>query len=85
MKTTPEIVADVRTASEPQVRSSELVVPLTYPACWILSCDTCRYQEGRHYCLLHGKPMKNMDTITCDQWQDRGGKKRHNSEVSDRR
>lgn len=26
MKTTPEIVADVRTASEPQVRSSEIVV-----------------------------------------------------------
>lgn len=32
---------------------------------WANSCDQCTHQEGRHYCLLIGKTMKNMDTICC--------------------
>lgn len=32
---------------------------------WANSCDQCTHQEGRHYCLLIGKTMKNMDTIRC--------------------
>lgn len=39
---------------------------------WIRSCDTCRYQEGRHYCLRHGMQVKNMDTVRCADHQDRG-------------
>jgi len=32
------------------------------------SCDTCESQEGRHYCLLHGVMVKNMDMKRCDFW-----------------
>jgi hypothetical protein len=32
-------------------------------------CDTCDSQEGRHYCLLHGKVMKNMDISKCNDWR----------------
>ena len=35
---------------------------------WSDSCDFCASQEGRHYCLLHARPMKNMDTIRCADW-----------------
>jgi hypothetical protein len=28
-------------------------------------CDECRHQEGRHYCLLHGVTVKNMDALRC--------------------
>jgi hypothetical protein len=36
-------------------------------------CDKCINQEdGRHYCLLLSKPMKNMDISTCDDFQERG-------------
>lgn len=32
-------------------------------------CDECDSQEeGRHYCLLHGVEVKNMDIMTCDDW-----------------
>jgi hypothetical protein len=36
-----------------------------YPASAAKSCDQCRYQEGRHYCLFHSVTLKNMDTIRC--------------------
>lgn len=36
---------------------------------WLTSCDNCASQEGRHYCLLHGQPMRDMDTITCPDWE----------------
>jgi len=39
------------------------------PAEYTKSCDFCRHQEGRHYCLLHGTVVKNMDTVKCDEWQ----------------
>ena len=40
------------------------------------SCDTCESQEeGRHYCLLHGVQVKNMDIVRCTDWsQDEGEK-----------
>ena len=38
---------------------------------WTRSCDFCSYQEGRHYCLLHGEPVKNMDISRCADWLDR--------------
>lgn len=33
------------------------------------SCETCVAQEGRHYCLLHGKFVKNMDITKCKDWE----------------
>ncbi len=38
---------------------------------WLKSCDNCFYQEGRHYCLLMSEPVKNMDTLRCDDWKER--------------
>jgi hypothetical protein len=40
------------------------------------SCDTCESQEeGRHYCLLHGVVIKNMDIKRCEFWsRDEEGK-----------
>ena len=35
------------------------------------SCDACASQEGRHYCQLHSRIMKNMDTSRCDDWSPR--------------
>jgi hypothetical protein len=35
------------------------------------SCDTCSSQEGRHYCLLHGMIVKNMDIVKCCDWKER--------------
>ena len=35
------------------------------------SCDACDSQEDRHYCLLHSRQMKNMDTLRCDDWAPR--------------
>jgi hypothetical protein len=29
------------------------------------TCDDCVYQEGRHYCLLHTRTVKNMDIMRC--------------------
>ena len=34
-------------------------------------CDHCDSQEGNHYCLLHGKQMKNMDISTCPDWEEK--------------
>jgi hypothetical protein len=35
------------------------------------ACDSCASQEGKHYCLLHGEPMKNMDIVKCPFWEMR--------------
>lgn len=35
------------------------------------SCDECAHQEGRHYCLLHGKSALNMDIMICDDFEER--------------
>jgi len=36
------------------------------------TCDDCESQEeGRHYCLLHGKAMKNMDIKGCSDFEER--------------
>lgn len=30
------------------------------------SCDNCEHQEeGGHYCLMHGKQMRDMNCHTC--------------------
>ncbi len=52
--------------------SEHMVRPRLTEAKWVNSCDTCRHQEGRHYCLMHSITMKNMDTIRCADHQDRG-------------
>jgi len=51
------------------VASSEMGMP--QPADWKDSCDQCAHQEGRHYCLRFSRVMKNMDTLKCDQWEQR--------------
>lgn len=35
---------------------------------YLTSCDFCEHQDGRHFCLFHDRPMKNMDISTCDDW-----------------
>ena len=42
---------------------------LTSAASWLDSCDWCDCQEGRHYCLLHGIVVKNMDVTRCPNWE----------------
>jgi hypothetical protein len=33
-------------------------------------CDNCEAQEeGRHYCLLLGRYVKNMDLMKCDEFE----------------
>lgn len=39
--------------------------PLIRPSDWSGSCDTCKYQEGRHFCCVYGTTIKNMDTVSC--------------------
>lgn len=34
------------------------------------TCDKCAAQEGRHYCMFHGRQVKNMDAVRCDDWQE---------------
>lgn len=34
-------------------------------------CDTCVSQEGRHYCLLHSRQMRDMNIATCPDWKQR--------------
>ena len=35
------------------------------------SCDYCIAQEaGKHYCLLHTREVKNMNTVRCRDWVD---------------
>lgn len=36
---------------------------------YLKSCEVCKFQEGRHYCLLLGKTIKNMDTKRRNQWE----------------
>ena len=38
-----------------------------------LSCDDCKSQEGRHYCLLYGLEIKNMDIHVCDDIEVKEG------------
>ena len=38
---------------------------------WEPSCDDCVIQEGRHYCLMHSRPMKNMNLYRCGYWQQK--------------
>lgn len=33
------------------------------------TCDNCSSQEGRHYCLLHSKIVKNMDISSCEYFE----------------
>ena len=42
-----------------------------YTKHYIKSCDFCAAQEGRHYCLLLGAPVKNMDVKRCKNWADK--------------
>ena len=32
------------------------------------TCDDCDNQEGRHYCLLHSRTVKNMDLMRCEEY-----------------
>lgn len=41
------------------------------------SCDTCDFQEGRHYCLLHTMQIKNMDMVRCKNWSDKRAEEHH--------
>jgi hypothetical protein len=34
-------------------------------------CDTCDCQDGRHYCMLHGIFLKNMDLKVCVAYTER--------------
>jgi hypothetical protein len=45
--------------------------PVICSTAWEESCDNCINQEGRHYCLLYGCQMKNMDTIRCGDWKSK--------------
>lgn len=36
-----------------------------------MCCDSCASQEGLHYCLLHGKPMRDMNISVCEDWTAR--------------
>lgn len=52
---------------------------------WLKSCDHCAYQEGRHYCLLHGVQVRDMDLRHCSEWaskhdQPNGGDERRSPE-----
>jgi len=42
-------------------------------------CDTCDCQEGRHYCLLYGKFIKNMDVYGCEDWVEKKDKQHTDS------
>lgn len=41
-----------------------------YTVNWLKSCDLCAYAEP-HYCLLHGRSMKNMDIKRCRDWNSK--------------
>jgi hypothetical protein len=49
------------------------------------SCDNCANQEGRHYCLLHGQTIRNMDKYRCKDWSERGGSDSPNAGAVPRR
>jgi hypothetical protein len=42
--------------------------PILLKATNIKQCDNCESQEGRHYCLLYGVQVKNMDVARCRFW-----------------
>ena len=55
------------------------------PSKWDNSCDNCTHQEGRHYCLILSKTMKNMDTVSCEAFKrKKASDRRSNNERSDR-
>jgi hypothetical protein len=33
------------------------------------TCDDCKAQEDRHYCLLYSLQIKNMDLYICDDFE----------------
>lgn len=37
----------------------------------VKTCDTCNSQEGKHYCLLWSKVIKNMDIKGCQDWEEK--------------
>lgn len=48
---------------------------------WLDSCDFCASQEdGGHYCLLHSRQMKNMNTLRCSDWTPKQSNRRKNDE-----
>jgi len=48
------------------------------------SCDFCESQdESKHYCLLHGEIMKNMNIKRCKDWSDGTPRKPQNSSCKD--
>lgn len=54
-----------------------LVMPVMRETDWLNSCDQCRFQgEGKHYCNLHSKQIKNMDTKRCADHSDGADKAR---------
>jgi hypothetical protein len=56
---------DKQNQATPALAVAPCSAPRLYPATAAKGCDVCRYQEGRHYCLLHSVTLKNMDTIRC--------------------
>ena len=47
---------------------------------WLDSCDHCSNQEdGGHYCLMHSRTMKNMDTLRCSDWTPKPEPKKSNT------
>lgn len=54
------------------------------PSKWDNSCDNCTHQEGRHYCLILSKTIKNMDTVSCEAFKrKKASDRRSNAEVSE--
>ncbi len=52
-----------------KLRAAETMRPKLLLATAQKSCDGCAAQEGRHYCLLHGVQIKNMDAVRCADWE----------------
>lgn len=64
------------TPSVPLTEHSEHVIgnPVLVTATAKHSCDDCYGQgEDRHYCDLHGIPVKNMNVTICRDWQPEEG------------
>jgi hypothetical protein len=53
-----------RKAKEPSYTKDAPIVPAEDR---FESCDYCASMEP-HYCLLHSRQMKNMDTVRCCDW-----------------
>lgn len=54
------------------------------PSKWDNSCDNCTHQEGRHYCLILSKTMKNMDTVSCEAFKRKKASDRRSNEKGQR-